>query len=87
MKILSVLILVGLAGCTIGPTLEELETQALLSGDWSAVEKRERSLARRQARQGPNCPAGYVAYCEDRFYDNVCTCLQREAMSIALTIR
>jgi hypothetical protein len=87
MRILSVLILVGMAGCAVSPTFEELETQALLSGDWSAVEKRERLLARRQARQGPNCPAGYVAYCVDRFYDNECTCLRREAMSIALSFR
>ena len=87
MKILIVLVLVGLAGCTGSPTLEELETQALLTGDWAAVESRERSLARRQARQGPSCPMGYVAYCEDRFYDKVCTCLDRASMGTVLTIR
>ena len=87
MKILIMLVLVGLAGCTVRPTLEELETQALLKGDWAAVESRERSLARRQARQGPSCPTGYIAYCEDRFYDNVFTCLDREAMGIVLTVR
>ncbi len=87
MKILIVLVLVGLAGCTVSPTPEELETQALLTGDWSAVESRERSLARQKARISPSCPSGYVTYCEDRFYDTVCACLDRVSLGTVLTIR
>lgn len=87
MKILSVLILVVMAGCTVSPTTEELENQALLTGDWSQVEKRERSLARRQARQGPRCPSGSIAVCEGRIHGQVCRCLAREAMSVILTVR
>lgn len=87
MKILSVLILMVMAGCAVGPTLEQLETQALLTGDWSAVERRERAMLRRQARHGPKCPSGYIAYCEDRFTDTVCGCLERSTMSSILTIR
>ncbi|MGI9270376.1 MAG: hypothetical protein ACR2QT_01275 [Woeseiaceae bacterium] len=86
MKILSVLILAVMAGCAAVPSLEELEEQALLTGDWSAVEKRERAMARRQARQGPTCPAGFFAYCEYRVRDELCTCLTRESISMVLTL-
>lgn len=76
--ILSVLILMTTAGCTASPTIEELETQALLSGDWSRVESRERSVARRMARQGPSCPKKHIAVCIDRFHDNICSCVQTD---------
>ena len=87
MKILIVFAIVVMSGCTIGPTMEELEDQALLTGDWSAVERRERSLARRQANRGPSCPAGHIAVCVDRFYRDECSCLAREDLAFALSIQ
>ncbi len=53
MKCMGVLLLSFLIGCAPVATLEELEAQAYVSGDWSEVEKRERIIARREARKGP----------------------------------
>jgi hypothetical protein len=85
MKILSALTLILLAGCTIGPTMEELETQAFLTGDWTQVEKRERAIARREERAGPQCPRGLVALCVDRVFERACSCQKREDLSIAFS--
>jgi hypothetical protein len=73
-------VLVLLAGCATGPTMDELETRAFISGDWSLVEKRERALARRQLYAGPQCPHGYIAYCEERFGDKTCSCVKTDAI-------
>lgn len=86
-KILSVLIFVTMAGCTIAPTMEELETQALYSGDWSQVEKRERSSARRNEQRGSQCPGGHIAVCESRSLVERCSCVSRDQMSTILTFQ
>lgn len=78
MRFLSVFALVLLAGCTTWPMLEELENQAVRSGNWAEVEKREGSLARRQARQAPKCPSGYIAYCEGQYRDWRCECHEKD---------
>ncbi len=83
MKYTGILILLlglTLGGCAAGPSLEELEHQAMLSGDWSAVEKRERLIREREARRGPQCDSGYVAYCERRFGDTRCVCVSNDAL-------
>ena len=81
---MKVLLLLGAglltAGCGTYSTLEELEQQALITGDWSAVEQRERVIARRKARRGLNCPAGYMAYCETMIAKKRCTCVNKELM-------
>jgi len=79
-KFMSVLALILLAGFATGPTMDELETQAFISGDWTAVEKRERAVARRELRSGNLCPYGYIAYCEQRVIEQVCTCVDGEFM-------
>ena len=80
MKTLLVLSVVLLAGCTMSPTLEQLETQAFLSGDWSAVEKRERALLRRKMRTSVQCPAGHVAVCEGVMRMENCGCMKNSAV-------
>ena len=78
-----VLVLLGallLAGCGSMPSLEQLEDQAFLSGDWSAVEKREKLIARRAAIRGPQCPARMIAVCEKRGAQNRCGCVEKTAM-------
>jgi len=87
MKILIVFALVILTGCATGPSMEELETQAFISGDWSAVEKRERAVARRQLRAGPQCPNDYIALCTERFGDKVCSCVDRDFMRSFMSLR
>jgi hypothetical protein len=74
-----------LAGCAAGPTLEELEAQAFVTGDWSLVEKRERQIERRNARQGVQCPVGYVAVCIQDLASERCNCVDRGAISMAIT--
>ena len=47
-----------LGGCGAYPTLEELEDEAMRTGDWSLVERREE----RQAIK--NMHSAYVEYCQ-----------------------
>ena len=71
-----------LTGCASQPSLQELEAQALQSGDWSAVEARERSLAR---RNGPGssdaCPRGKALVCNERLEEPSCYCASRNDFS------
>ena len=86
MRLLGVFALACLAGCTASPTLQELEMQAFVSGDWAQVEKREAALARRQTRSAALCPNGYIGYCDVRFGAGKCTCIDRtELMSIMIS--
>ncbi len=71
-----VLLLMLLGGCGTYHTLEELEEQAIRTGDWSGVERRELILARQKYRSGYRCPRGTVSYCENRR----CACIRDEAM-------
>ncbi|MDX1515519.1 MAG: hypothetical protein R3288_01695 [Woeseiaceae bacterium] len=87
MRVLLLIAALWLAGCSSAPTLEELKEQAMISGDWSAVEARERILARRAARRGPKCPSGQVAYCEVNFGRDRCQCVSQEAMRNAFSWR
>ena len=87
MKILVLLGVIFLTGCGSTATLEQLEEQAFLTGDWSAVEQRERIIAKRDARRAPQCPAGLVSYCEKRVGQRRCACIDRQALSAALSFR
>ena len=76
--------LLVLGGCSGYQTLEQLEEQALVSGDWSAVEKREELIARRAQRNGPKCSKGFTAYCETGVFETRCTCVDRNQTSSML---
>ena len=81
MKVLiGLLALCFVIGCAPVKSLEQLEAEASVSGDWSAVEKRERILARRAATTGPSCPEGYVSYCERFGGFERCGCVTRTSM-------
>lgn len=85
MKILVTLMaLVLLSACGSVKTLEQLEAEAMLSGDWAAVEMRERTLARRAARRGPACPYGQVSVCDMSFGTSRCTCVDSERLGAFL---
>ena len=79
MKILSLAAAILMAGCGALPSLEDLEAEAMLTGDWTAVEHRERSIARRIASAPMDCPDGYVAICEENFADRSCACASGDA--------
>ena len=88
MRILGVVaVLVLLAGCGTVTPLEELERQALITGDWSAVEARERMNERRRMRSGNNsCPGGFVAYCEGYGGQMECTCMTSQSVQRSLAL-
>jgi hypothetical protein len=67
--------ILGLSACGTTPSLEELEHQAMLTGDWSEVEKRERMIMRREARRGIECGDGMIGYCQGSFGRERCTCV------------
>lgn len=81
MKVLVLVLTVFLVvGCGSLTPLHELEEQALLTGDWSEVERRERIQARRKARQGVACPAGHTAICEVAMGEQRCTCVEADTL-------
>ena len=77
---LTVLSVALLFGCAQYQTLEELELAALQSGDWSAVEKRERAIAKRKERQGFVCGGDAIAVCESHGGDSRCECASQDVL-------
>ena len=75
MRAIMVAGLVLLGGCAAQVPMAELEQQAMLTGDWSAVEKRERQIARRAARNAEDCGRGMVSYCVDTGGHERCSCI------------
>ncbi len=72
--ILIVFALCVLAGCSTAPTLEQLEAEALVTGDWSLVERREALIAKRKQRQGLDCPSGAISVCRTDRSEYRCFC-------------
>ncbi len=86
MKVLVLLGVLILTGCISAPTLEQLETQAFLTGDWSAVEQRHRIIAKRAALRTIQCPAGSVAVCRKRLgTEDRCGCVKDEQIRALLS--
>jgi hypothetical protein len=77
MRLIVLLAVLGLSACGTSPSMEELEQQAMISGDWSEVEKRERMMMRREARRGPRCADDQISYCQTSFGRDRCACVAR----------
>jgi len=75
-----ILALILLAGCAEFMPLEQLESQAFLTGDWSAVEKRERMIARRNMYSNMQCPPGTIGYCETYGSPARCSCVDSKVI-------
>jgi hypothetical protein len=75
-----VLALILLTGCAGFTPLEQLEAQALVSGDWSAVERRERIIARRNWYSNLRCPEGTIGYCEIHLSPSRCSCVDAKVI-------
>ena len=71
---MSLLGLIVLVGCASRPTLDELEVEAMKTGDWSAVENRERMNARMRVTQDQKCPAHYAVSCKINGAHEDCVC-------------
>ena len=74
MKTLAIVALIFLVGCAGRPTLQQLEAEASVSGDWTAVEKRERMAERMSARTGIECANGLTYICHKEASRNDCSC-------------
>ena len=82
--IMTLTVLLLLTGCSSMKSMEQLEAEALLSGDWSAVEQRERQIARRNLNSSLYCPPGKVGYCEADFGRKKCACIDQEELNAFL---
>ena len=84
-QIMTLICLITLTGCAAYVPMEELRAQALRSGDWTEVEKRERILAKRESRAVSGCPAGTMAMCQEKVSGEECHCIDRNSMQKMLT--
>ena len=82
MKIPGLIILCLLVGCATKPTLEELEAEASNTGDWSAVENRERMNRRMGVQDERQCETGYMLMCNKRSAKEICSCVRPSDRSI-----
>ena len=74
MKHISLLVLVILVGCASRPTSDELEVEAAKTGEWSAVEDRERMNDKMRALPDLKCPEHLMLVCvKDGAYEE-CAC-------------
>ena len=64
-------------GCAPVQSLEDLEDEAVLSGDWSLVEAREALLAKRDRRRPSQCGSRQVSYCIKAVGEYRCACVSR----------
>ncbi|MEL7186949.1 MAG: hypothetical protein AAFN50_11040, partial [Pseudomonadota bacterium] len=83
-KLLGVVVIgLALVACAPQFTLEDLEDQAMLSGDWSQVEQRERLMRRKAMRDSEDnlvCPDDLIAVCENRIGASRCSCVDRNVL-------
>ncbi len=63
MKYISLLVLIALVGCASRPTTEELELDAAKTGDWSAVDDRERMNEKMRVAPELKCPEHLMLIC------------------------
>ena len=67
--------LVIAAGCASRPTLEQLEDEAMTTGEWTAVERREEVIKERRESTAPGCPVGLIKKCFEEQSGIQCYCL------------
>ena len=63
-------------GCALRPPLEQLEDEAMITGDWTAVERREELIKTRLESTAPSCPRGEVKKCIEEQSGIQCYCFR-----------
>ncbi len=64
-----------LAGCASRPTLEELEAEAAITGDFSRIERYNKvDRAMNKVDANPVCKNGYVLVCHTKAERENCSC-------------
>ena len=75
-KFVGILALCLLVGCSTRPTIEELEAEALDTGDWSAVEKRQRMDEKwGVVKSDSACRGDKVEICQTKSKQEFCDCV------------
>ena len=75
MKFAILISLVIIVGCAPRPTLDQLEEEALVSGEWTTVERREEIVRKRRESTAPGCLVGYRKKCIEEQSGIQCYCL------------
>ena len=76
MRFVGIVVLCWLVGCSARPTIEELEAEALRTGDWTAVEKRERIDKKwGVVMTDSECRGVYVRLCQTKSAHEFCECV------------
>jgi hypothetical protein len=75
--LLALVSVVGTSGCSTRPTMEELEKEAVTTGDWSEVEKRK-EMDHRMGKVDPDrqCPPGEALLCRQKGEKEDCECVE-----------
>ena len=81
-RLIILFILSSLGGCIEQPTMEELEKEAIETGDWSKVQRREERLGNREP--AINCPEGTVVYCKEWGNKKRCGCVTYDQLERGL---
>ena len=68
--------LVIVAGCASRPSLENLEDEAMTTGDWTTVERREEVIKERLESTAPGCPVGWTKRCVEEQSGIQCYCIR-----------
>lgn len=76
MKFVILFSLVVVASCALSPTLEQLEDEAITTGDWTAVERREEVVKERLETSAPGCPVGLIKKCVEEPSGIQCYCIR-----------
>jgi len=75
MKFVILFSLVIVASCAQRTPLEQLEAEALTTGDWTAVERREEQIKEWLESSAPGCPKGLNKYCVEEQSGIQCYCV------------
>jgi hypothetical protein len=75
-KFVGIMALCLLVGCSARPTIEELEAEALDTGDWSAVKKRQRMDEKfGVVKTDSACRGDKVEICQTKSGQEFCDCV------------
>ena len=80
-SLLTLALAVGIAGCASRPSMEELESEAMRTGDWSEVEQRKR-MDRQMGRvdSDSQCPSGESLLCRQKGEREECECVDSQLL-------
>ena len=77
MRTIALVAILVCTGCGSTKSLEDLESEAMISGDWTSVERRERQLRQQKRTAEFDCAADMTLVCVDNGSHEECTCMKR----------